>query len=176
MFKSNRRQQGATLVIALVMLVMITLVVVSAMSLSLTNLRVAGNLQFRSEATAAAELAVERFISTDFTTAMPTGVTTFQVDANQDGTNDYTVTIPIPVCTKVTVLKNSDLVMPDQEACLFKVQGASTPYSRCADTLWDVTATVRDANLLARLTGASLVVHRGISKVMATALASSAGC
>ena len=176
MFKSNHHQQGATLVIALVMLTMITLVVVGAMSLSLTNLRVAGNLQFRSEATAAAELAIERFISTDFTTAMPTSGTPFDVDANQDGTNDYTVTVSVPVCTKVTILKNSDLVLPEQDACLFKVQGTPTPYSRCAATVWDVTATVRDASLLAKLTGASLVVHRGISKVMATALALSAGC
>lgn len=176
MSQNRRRQQGATLVIALIMLTMITLVVVGAMSLSLTNLRVAGNLQFRAEATSAAQLAIEHFISTDFTAALPAGDTSYDVDINQDGTDDYTVTVPKPSCVSGRVLKNSELNLPDQESCLFKTSGTSTPYSRCSSTVWDVSASVRDPNPLAALTGASMVVHQGISKVMATALAASAGC
>lgn len=164
------------MVIALIMLTMITLVVVGAMSLSLTNLRVAGNLQFRAEATSAAQLAIERFISTDFTAALPAGDTSYDVDVNQDGTDDYTVTIPRPTCASARVLKNSELKLPDEADCLFKTSGTATPWSRCSSTVWDVEARVSDANLLAALTGASLVVHQGISKMMSTSVAAGAGC
>ena len=47
-------QHGATLVVGLIMLVLITLMVTSAFMLSSINLKSVGNMQFRDEAVAAA--------------------------------------------------------------------------------------------------------------------------
>ena len=51
---SARRQKGMTLVVALVMLVVLTLLVVSAIRFGNINLRIAGNAQSEAEATSAA--------------------------------------------------------------------------------------------------------------------------
>jgi len=61
-----RAQRGATLVIGLIMLVLITLMMTSAFMLSSGNLRAVGNMQFRSEAMAAANLAIEQVLGTEF--------------------------------------------------------------------------------------------------------------
>ena len=45
MTNRRSRQQGATLMIALIMLIMLTLFAISAMNTSTTNLRVVGNMQ-----------------------------------------------------------------------------------------------------------------------------------
>ena len=56
---ARRRQAGLTLVVALVMLVVLTLLVVSAIRFANINLRIAGNVQEQTESIAAAQVAVE---------------------------------------------------------------------------------------------------------------------
>jgi Tfp pilus assembly protein PilX len=62
-----QKQRGVTLVIGLIMLVLITLMVISAFMLSNTNLKAVGNMQFRDEAIAAANVAIERSLAKTFT-------------------------------------------------------------------------------------------------------------
>ncbi|HZN86576.1 MAG TPA: PilX N-terminal domain-containing pilus assembly protein, partial [Burkholderiales bacterium] len=71
MMRSAIRQRGATLVIALIMLVLLTLFAVSSMNTANTNLRVVGNMQSRNEALYAAQETLETVISTPLFLANP---------------------------------------------------------------------------------------------------------
>lgn len=155
---SLRRQRGVTLVIGLIMLVLLTLVVTTAFTLSSTNLKAVGNMQLRDEAVAAANVAVERLVSTNFTSAP--AATTYDVDIDQDGTNDYRVNVSKPVCVKaigLTVLPATD---PDAVKCT--VGSGGVPI--CYETVWDITATVDPATGAAASTGTRATVKQGIKK------------
>lgn len=60
----NFRQSGAALAVALVMLVVLTLIGVTAMKMSATHYRIAGNLQIANEVEMAARNAIEQYVST----------------------------------------------------------------------------------------------------------------
>ncbi|MDD2162197.1 hypothetical protein N1078_16620 [Pseudomonas sp. MIL19] len=64
-----RGQQGVALIVGLIMLLLLTLVVGSAFTLSGTNLKAVGNMQLRNEAIAAANAAIEQKVSSDLTAA-----------------------------------------------------------------------------------------------------------
>lgn len=172
-------QQGATLVIAMIMLVLVTLFVLAAINMSTTNLRVMGNEQARNEAVQAAQQAVEQVASVDFTKNPPTTAapTTVAVDINGDGTADYTATVSasclnsVPV--KVTELNPNDVV--NDGPCFLSSSsstsgltgsGGASGDSLCSATQWDVNAAVTDAT--ANTTGANLTLHQGVSKRIAT--------
>lgn len=154
---SRRGQRGMTLVVGLIMLVLITLVVTSAFTLSNTNLKAVGNMQFRDEAVAAANVAVERLMSTDFTLA-PTA-TDWSIDIDNDGNVDYIVDIAVPVCVRAMGITNLPATDPDASQCAV---GAGAP-PLCYDTVWDLTATVRQAEATL-LTGARATIRQGASK------------
>ncbi len=132
---SSRRQRGATLMLGLIMLVLITLVVTTAFTLSTTNLKAVGNMQMRNEAIAAANAAIEQVLSSPFTTAPV--AETITVDINNDGTNDYDVNIAVPTCIRASVAADSSL------------SSLSLPTSMSSasfwNTIWDIDATVTDA-------------------------------
>ena len=54
-----RRQVGATLIVGLIMLILMTLIALSAFRLSNTNLKIVGNEQIRNDAEAAAVYAFD---------------------------------------------------------------------------------------------------------------------
>ena len=142
----RQRERGATLIIGLIMIVLITLIVVNAFTLSSSNLKSVNNMQLRGEALAAANQALEQVISSPFT-ASPAGEA-INVDINKDGTNDYVVVIATPVCGKAvqaTSSAKSDVDLP----------GMST--GSTWNTEWDLEATVTDAT-----TGASIKVKQGV--------------
>jgi len=56
-------QRGATLVVALIFLVLMSLFAISAFNSSTGNMRIVGNTQARQESLSAAQLAVEKTIS-----------------------------------------------------------------------------------------------------------------
>ena len=60
-------QRGATLVVGLIMLVLITVMVTSAFTLSSSNLKSVGNMQARDEAIAAGNRAIEQISASPFT-------------------------------------------------------------------------------------------------------------
>ncbi len=63
--RSGRREQrGISLVVGLIMLVLLTLLAISAFHASNVNLRIAGNMQVRQEILAAAQTATEAVLST----------------------------------------------------------------------------------------------------------------
>lgn len=168
------KQRGAALVIALIMLVLLTLFAVTAMNTSNVNLKITNNLQTREEAFGAAQMAIERIVSVDFTKS-PAAVAAAipkAVDVNNDGTTDYNVNILTPVCITVMPIKTNQLdIMNPQDAPCFGSSTASssgivkggkgvggTGNSLCSNSQWDVQASATDP-----LTNASATVHQGIA-------------
>jgi hypothetical protein len=178
-FASSRsratRERGATLVIALIMLVALALLAVRAFNSGTTNLRIVGNTQARQETLAAVQTAIEATISSPQFTKTPAAVAAnpIPVDLNGDGVTDYTVTLsPAPVCYRKKVIPSSAL---DMAAPAFKDRNCQAPAktdfgidndtptgsdtdSLCANTDWNVRAVVTDA-----VTKASVAINQGVT-------------
>lgn len=153
----SQRQHGASLVVGLIMLAVITLTVTAAFTLSNTNLKSVGNMQFRNEATAAANKAIEQVLGSSFIDTI--SADEIQVDINNDGTYDYTVQVSAPVCVRSSLVPTptsspspSGLVGSGNSALLRKLATPNYYY-----TLWDIAATVTDTT-----SGASITIHQGI--------------
>ena len=152
---SLRRQKGVTLIVGLIMLVLITLMVTTAFTLSNTNLKSVGNMQSRNESIAAANKAIEQVInSSAFAVGFNTPPTaqTVTLDINNDGVADYSVTVAAPVCIQATVVAGSQ---PTGSCSSVDVDIAcGTAYY---STLWDIDASVTDA-----VSGSSVRVRQGV--------------
>ncbi|MGH8700024.1 MAG: pilus assembly PilX family protein [Burkholderiales bacterium] len=151
------RQEGATLVIALIMLVVITLLAVSSLGTTQMNLKVVGNMQSRGEALHATQQAIETVISTPLFIANPANAVlspcgaanTLCSDLSGDGTPDYTTRLnPAPSCVSAKTIKVNELNLSNAEdlgcaagqAQQFGVVGVGSGDSLCANTTWDITA------------------------------------
>jgi Tfp pilus assembly protein PilX len=170
-----RRQQGITLVTALIMLLLLTMLALASVNLGNSNLQVVGNMQRRDQALSAARSVLEETISTaKFTTtpgaalANPCGAPNQRcVDTDGDGKTDIKVTLtPPPACLKVQPIKNTDLDMSNSEdagcsdgaAQAYGVSGATDGNSECDNSVWDVTAVATDT-----ATQTSVKVVQGVS-------------
>lgn len=145
-------QRGATLVVGLIILVAVTLLMISAFSLSGGNLKVVGNMQFRNEAIAAANMAIEQTINVNFAAIDPANYpATVNIDIDQDNTTDYVVTIKAPLCLKATLAPVNPLAS----------SGVNSTVANSSDylTLWEIEATAQS-----QATGASVMAKQGISK------------
>jgi hypothetical protein len=149
-----QNQRGATLVVALIMLTLITVMVTSAFSASTTDLQSVGNVQARDEATAAANKAIEQVLSSPFTDA-PTGES-IDVDINQDGNVDYTVELSAPTC--ISAAQISGMSAPASSILLGSSFAVST--SNFYQTVWDLDAAVTDRSDSAG--GVSVRVRQGV--------------
>jgi Tfp pilus assembly protein PilX len=149
----RQREQGAVLVVGLVMLVLITIVLVGAYVYSSSNSRAVGNQQFRAEGLAAANQAIERVISSPFTDAPV--AQELLVDINSDGTNDYRVNVDAPTCVTSTPLSTA------ASAPSSVTLGGNFQASVGAFTLteWNLHATARD---MGAGSGATVEVNQGV--------------
>jgi len=143
---TRTRQRGMTLVISLIMLTLVTLMVVAAMFLSTSNIRAVGNMQFRDEAVAAANVAIEERLSSNFDVVPATTTTT--VDINDDGAPDLSVAVT-PICLSATI----DSTAPPSSVSLPPAMSLSPTWN----TVWDIEALATDA-----ATGAAVRVHSGV--------------
>jgi Tfp pilus assembly protein PilX len=151
-------QRGASLVVGLIMLTLITVLVTSSFSLSATNLKAVGNMQVRNEAVDAANMAIEQELSSPFTTA-PTA-DTVNVDIDNDGTVDYQVAFNAPSCVSGTQVATSTI---PPSSLLLGSAFASTG-TNYYQTVWDL-----DANVTHLATGTSVRVHQGVRVLMTQA-------
>lgn len=145
----QRLQRGAVMIVALIMLMIISVVVVSAYVLSTSDVRSVTNLQFRQEAIASANRSLEQVVSGSFLTALNTTVSS-SVDINKDGTPDYSVTIAIPQCPLRVARVSQDAPSGYETG-----SGGTSAGTYIVD--WELTATVADV-----ATGASVVIHHGV--------------
>ncbi|HEY3077250.1 MAG TPA: PilX N-terminal domain-containing pilus assembly protein [Burkholderiales bacterium] len=137
------RQRGATLLISLVFLVVLTLLAVSGINTSIINLRTANNSQISIEAQAAAQQQIEQVLNSmaSFTSVAGSDTTT-NVDMNGDGVNDYTVVTKPPKCLSISA-----------------APGYSYAFAGSApkDTVWEVIATASDS-----VFGSSVTLRQGV--------------
>lgn len=97
-----RHEKGVTLIVAMILLVLITMMVTAAFNVSSTNIKSVGNMQFRNEALASAKIAIEEVVSNGFpknfgmpTSGAPTSVPIpiRQTGSSSNKTADYTVLV-----------------------------------------------------------------------------------
>lgn len=146
---ARRAQGGVALFVGLIILLLITLMLVTAFNLASSNVRVVGNMQFRDEALAAAGVAIDRVVNSPFT-ASPRAEQIL-VDVDGDGANDYAVSIATPVCvmaSRATEARKSSLSLP-----VLLDDGDW-------NTTWQIDATVTAHS--ANQTGASVAVREGV--------------
>jgi hypothetical protein len=152
-------QRGATLVVGLIMLVLITLLVTSAFMLSSSNLRSVGNMQNRNEAIAAANKAIEQVVSSPFTDAP--AAEAIDVDIDNDETTDYVVNFAAPTCVSATILPGA--TPPPSSITLGPAfSPASTAFY---ESVWDIDANVVDSND----SGAAVRVRQGVRVLLTEA-------
>lgn len=168
---SIKKQQGATLITALIMLIALTLLVVSGILTSNTNLRIAGNMQVQEEGVAAAQQAVEKVMNASF--AATAATVTYSIDIDNNGSTDYLATV-VPTCTASKPLTYKDLDsnnVADKSCTPSAVAGgsgslivsasgvvASNTPTWCSAQQWDLTSTVVDTTTGS---GSSTTLHQG---------------
>ena len=127
-------QRGATLIVSLIMLVVMTLFAVSAINLSSMNLKIVGNMQAQRLMEMAAQDAIERMVSTPAYFSLTPTSQNFTISG-------LTVAVSSPACIRST---------------------AATGYSATSgispqDNDWEFVASVADG-----LSGAGLTLHQGV--------------
>lgn len=109
---SRPGQRGAVLFVGLIMLILITLIAVSAIRLANTNLLVVGNEQFQREAENAANYHLDLALNSDNFTMRNVDrsapLPAFSGATERPETN-YSVTIRPPVCKRYRYLKKGEL-------------------------------------------------------------------
>jgi Tfp pilus assembly protein PilV len=145
------RQHGAALIVALIMLTLITVMVTSAFTLSTVNARSVGNMQWRGEAVAAANQAIERVIGSPFTDAPR--AETIDVDIDNDGATDYQVVFNPPSCVSAKQI----VAAAPPPSSLSLGAAFSISASNYYQTVWDL-----DANVTHLASGTSVHVRQGV--------------
>jgi len=148
-YRFAHQQRGATLIAGLIMLTVVMLTVTTAFTLSSTNLKSVGNMQFRNEAIAAANKAIEQVISSPFTNSP--AADEIQVDINNDGTNDYVVQVTPPSCIRAALASSSN--PPKSSITLTGLGGGMSFFN----TMWEIEAVVTDPT-----SGATVRIHQGV--------------
>jgi type II secretory pathway pseudopilin PulG len=151
-----RPQRGAALIVGLIMLVLVTIMLLAALTLSTSGFRSVSNMQFREEAIAAANRAIDQVIGSPF--AISPEAETILVDIDNDGTDDYSVDIETPVCIAATQAFGAD---PSS----LQVSPTLT-VSSTWNTVWDIRATV---NADENAGGAAVVVRAGVRYLLSEA-------
>lgn len=164
------RQSGITLVMSLIMLIVLTLLVVSAVRFGNINLKIAGNAQTEAEATAATQVGIEQTLQKVKDPATdPSTVLAQPALAVSTGGASYTVNVAKPTCVLTKNIKNVELdpTNNDDRLCF----GSADPDSlvgsdgkllaaptSCKGQQWDIAATTQDA-----ATGAQVAMLQGVS-------------
>lgn len=149
-----RRQRGSVLIVSLIMLVVMTLLAVSAIRLSTVNLRNVNGAQIRSEATSAASRQLDQFLNTNFVANIAAIVAASPYTVVIDSGKSYNVTVATP-CLKQRALIPVALLPTDPTDPASKCRDGA--YSRCENTVWQMSASVSDL-----FSGANAQVIQGV--------------
>jgi Tfp pilus assembly protein PilX len=140
MMNARRTQTGATLLVTLVALVIVTVLALAAIRASSLNLKMAGNVEALSGAEAAAQFVIEGAISNinNFRTPATATVTSPSVGM---GARSYVVALAPPRC------------LNSQTAPGYSLLYSSPP----VDQVWNFEASAND-----RVSGAATTVNQGV--------------
>jgi Tfp pilus assembly protein PilX len=134
--------------ISLIMLVVLTLLAVSSIRMSTVTLRTVNATQGRGEAMSAATRALDQILSSNFTNDIGSVAATYSVAI--DATKTYPVDVTRPCLKQVQPIFNSQLRLTDAED-LRCYDSSTNPWSACANTVWQLSASVRDSFLGTRV-------------------------
>lgn len=152
------RQRGATLLISLIMLTVLTLFAITAIRSGNIGFKIVGNQQSQKLMEAAAQQAVEQVISNlanfdPVTVVAPSTTVTQRVCVNANS-GDAPVAIPPATCTSGTQVD----VAPVRCIATKRSQFDSlTQPLATYDNTWEIVTTVTDS-----LTGAKATYHQGV--------------
>jgi Tfp pilus assembly protein PilV len=158
---ARRAQQGMTLLIALIMLVVITLFVVSMIRLSNTNSAIVGNMQaqkgIESEAQQSIETALNKY---QFFDDAIQGAGAWLLPTTQSISAATLWGTYAPTGATSAPATQADTISTYRPQCLYFEP--STGYSALSgiapqDTYWDLKVTASDSK-----TGASTEIHQGL--------------
>jgi Tfp pilus assembly protein PilX len=139
MIKPICRQRGVALLVSLIMLVVLTLFVVTAINSSSVNLKIVGAEQNQKAMESAAQQAIEQVISNQSNFSATATATT--VNVNAGSVNAGTVTVSAPQCVGSTTARGYSLTF------------ALAPQ----DTNWEMQANVTDST-----SGATAEIRQGV--------------
>lgn len=139
--RDSRAQKGSVLLLSLFMLMVMTMLALSAIKMGTVNLRTINNQQARSEAMAAAQDALDQVVNKNFTNNIAGTGGTYTVV--KDAGKSYSVTVATPCIRQVTPIMNTVLDVTDSED-LKCYDTQTNPVSACSTTVWELTATVQD--------------------------------
>lgn len=166
------RQRGATLLVAMIFLVVLMLIVVSAIKVTNVNTRVVGNMQTQKEATAASQQMIEYTISGDLSATPPSQ--TLAVDINDSGQVGarYSVSVQSQ-CIVVRPIKSQDLDISSasDQPCFTSGSAQNTGIvssnaagtagnSLCSDSMWNIQATTTPPNS----TQPAAILNQGVTQ------------
>jgi len=139
-----RQQSGATLFVALIFLLIMTLFAVSSINMSTVNLKIVGNMQAIKQMEAIAQDAIEQMLSDEDQyglSASASTITSTIVTANNTSFN-IDVTVDAPICIDSQTASGYsavvDSIVPE-------------------DNTWEIVAHATDD-----VTGATIDIHQGI--------------
>ena len=155
------QQRGATLIVGIIVLMLITMIVISAFKISQNHTQAVSNTQFKDEALAAANLVLEDVISLPDVQTM-TGadgtVSLRYVDINRDGVNDLQIALQPPRCIRAEPGGSRE----------DELSGVDIPVNTSMTyVLWEIQADVTDT-----ATGANVSVLQGFRQQVGTVPAS----
>jgi Tfp pilus assembly protein PilV len=165
----RRRQRGITLVVSLIMLVVLTLIVVSAIQFGNINLKISGNAQAEAEATAATQVGIEKMIKEVNAATKIDLVNAQPAMAVSTGGASYTVNVKKPACVLTSNIVTTELD-PSNEKDVPCYEGDPTeklfdsngkPIAQptaCKKQHWEIEATVDDAK-----SGAKVSMLQGVA-------------
>ena len=179
-------QRGISLIVAIVFLLLITVLALSGLRGSMTNVQIVGNMQARQETVAAAQAMVERVLSDAGFAENPANygtATRINYDFNGDGVTDSIAHVAkTPVCVRAQPVALNDLD-PARASDIPCFASASAPNpgiiatpagpgtsTLCAETEWDLAVKADDAQ-----SGASATVHQGVA-MRTSVVAMAAAC
>lgn len=152
------RQRGATLLVALIMLVVLTLFAVTAIRTGNIGLKIVGNQQSQKLMESAAAQAIEQSVSNlgnfDAATVIDPTTTPAQRVCVNAVSGDPVVAIPPDTCTSGTQV---DVAPARCIAAKRQTGGSLTQQMSTYENTWELVATVTDT-----LTGAKAVYHQGV--------------
>lgn len=171
-----QREQGMTLLMALIMLIVLTLLALASFNLTQANMQVVTNMQQRDAVFFAARGVLDEVLSSAAFHAnvgqtltqqpgCPQGPNHRCIDSNGDGTNDIVVSAETdPKCVKVKAIKTSDLDIKFEEERKCTTQegthgqeNGNKGNSLCADSVWEVQVVAED-----NISKAKMTVTQGI--------------
>lgn len=171
--QKKNKQQGATLLVGMIMMVVLTLLVVLGIRSSNTNLRIAGNMQTQAEASAATQQVIEQVIDQIKVTEDLSLIAAQSISVSV-GNATYTVAVsPMNKCLMDIPVLNSALSPSnandaacyegtDGDKAIFVDGGGNlaltTKPSACKTQQWDIEAGVTDGT-----SGTNVTHVQGIS-------------